>query len=179
MSNEYIPIKLESVSKTGLKASQEKNFRKQLLEDIPKIEEVIDKIWPKKANLLTGKKNYILYFINDEPCFIQPKEGPIIPHLKLLHKYPFLLPSCQVDKGGIKHIIGGANVMIPGLLSKGGKLPTEKEIPHNIVAVNCEGMENALAIGQMQMSPEEMKEKEKGIAIEVITYIGDEAWNIK
>ena len=179
MSIEYAPIKLENISKSGLKASQEKNFRKQLLEDIPKIEDVIDKIWPKKANLLMGKKIFNIYFINDEPCFIQPKEGPILPYLKLLHKYPFLLPTCQVDKGAIKHIIGGANVMVPGLISKGGKLPTEKEIPHNMIAVNCEGMENALAIGQMQMSAEEMEKKKEGIAIEVITYIGDEAWNIK
>ena len=69
--------------------------------------------------------------------------------------------------------------MIPGLISKGGRLPTEKEIPHNIVAVLCEGLENAIAIGQMQMSAEEMKNKEKGIGIKVYTYLGDSTWNIK
>ena len=69
--------------------------------------------------------------------------------------------------------------MIPGLISKGGRLPTEKEIPHNIVAVMCEGMENAMSIGQMLMSAEEMKKVQKGVGVKVYTYLGDETWNIK
>ena len=84
-----------------------------------------------------------------------------------------------MDEGGIKHLISGADVMIPGMTSEKGKLPTEKEIPHNIVAVMCEGMENAIAIGQMQMSVEEMKEKGKGVGVKVYTYLGDNTWNIK
>ena len=176
----YKPIKLENISKQSLKSSQEKSFRKQLLESIPKIEQIIDQIWTKKTEIQTGKvENFRIYFLSDEPCFLQGKEGPIIPHLKLLHKYPFLLPTCQVDEGGIKHLISGADIMIPGMTSEKGKLPTEKEIPHNIVAVMCEGMENAIAIGQMQMSVEEMKEKGKGVGVKVYTYIGDNTWNIK
>ena len=45
----YHPIKLENISKQSLKASQEKSFRKQLLESIPKIEQIIDQIWTKKT----------------------------------------------------------------------------------------------------------------------------------
>ena len=176
----YKPIKIENVSKQTLKSSQEKALRKQLIESIPKLEEIIDQIWTKKTEISTGKlENFKVFFLNNEPCFLQAKEGPIIPHLKLLHKYPFLLPTCQVDEGGIKYLINGADVMIPGLISKGGKLPTEKEIPHNIVAVLCEGLENAIAIGQMQMSAEEMKSKEKGMGIKVYTHLGDDTWNIK
>ena len=40
-------------------------------------------------------------------------------------------------------------------------------------------MENAISIGQMTMSAEEMKETQKGVGVEVYTYIGDGAWNIK
>ena len=58
-------------------------------------------------------------------------------------------------------------------------MPTEKEIPHNLVAVLCEGLENAMAIGQMKMSAEEMKTTEKGVGIKVYTYLGDNTWNIK
>ena len=176
----YKSIKIENVSKQTLKSSQEKAFRKQLIESIPKLEDIIDQIWTKKTDISSGKlENFKVYFLNNEPCFLQAKEGPIIPHLKLLHKYPFLLPTCQVDEGGIKHLISGADVMIPGMTSKGGKLPTEKEIPHNIVAVLCEGLENAMAIGQMQMSAAEMESKGKGVGIKVYTYIGDDTWNIK
>ena len=179
-TKQYQPIKIENVSKQTLKSSQEKAFKKQLIESIPKIEDIIDQILGKKAEIQTGKlEKFKIYFINNEPCFLQAKEGPIIPHLKLIHKYPHLLPTCQVDEGGIKFLISGADVMIPGLISKGGRLPTEKEIPHNIVAVMCEGMENAMSIGQMLMSVEEMKKVQKGVGVKVYTYLGDETWNIK
>lgn len=176
----FRPVKIEAIPKTGLKASQEKAIKKQLLEGIPKIEEILDYVWPKKANLQMGKQkpNHIIYFIDEQPCFVQLKEGVIIPHLKLLHQYPFLLPKCQVDKGGLKAMLTGANVMVPGLLNKGGILP-EGEIPHNIVSVYIEGKENAISIGQMQMSVKEMKEKGTGIGIQTLYYIGDDCWNIK
>jgi len=45
-----------------------------------------------------------------------------VPTLRLLHKYPCLLPKIQIDKGGIKFILNGANVMCPGLTSPGGKM---------------------------------------------------------
>ena len=35
---------------------------------------------------------------------------------------PFLLPHQQVDKGAIKFILSGANIMCPGLTSPGANL---------------------------------------------------------
>jgi len=35
---------------------------------------------------------------------------------------PFLLPPMQVDKGAIKFILSGANVMCPGLTSPGARM---------------------------------------------------------
>lgn len=41
---------------------------------------------------------------------------------------PFILPKQQVDRGAIRFILSGANIMCPGLTSPGGKMvPTEKE----------------------------------------------------
>jgi hypothetical protein len=84
----YKPIKIEPASKTSLKSSQEKNFRKHVTDSIPAVQEILEKIWPKKATLLFSKqKNYTnVYFINDEPCFLQIKDEAVVPHLKLLHK---------------------------------------------------------------------------------------------
>ena len=65
-SEKYQAIKLENVSKQSLKSSQEKSFRKQLLESIPKIEQIIDQIWTKKTEIQTGKvENFRIYFIGD------------------------------------------------------------------------------------------------------------------
>ena len=41
---------------------------------------------------------------------------------------PFILPKQQVDRGAIRFILSGANIMCPGLTSPGGKMvPTEQE----------------------------------------------------
>ena len=43
----------------------------------------------------------------------------------LIHLYvpdPFILPHQQVDKGAIKFVLSGANIMCPGLTSPGAKL---------------------------------------------------------
>jgi len=41
----------------------------------------------------------------------------------------------QCDKGAIKHIFSGSNVMAPGLTSEGGKMP-DKSLPvHHPVAI--------------------------------------------
>jgi PUA domain protein len=47
---------------------------------------------------------------------------------------PFLLAHTQVDKGAIKFVLSGANIMCPGLTSKGGKVA---EVPKNTIVV-CE-----------------------------------------
>ena len=71
-----------------------------------------------------------------------------------LIKDPFLLPTCQVDKGAIPFVIGGANIMCPGITSKGGKLP-EGQVD-TAVAILCEGKTVPLGIGVIKMTPQEM-----------------------
>jgi PUA domain protein len=68
---------------------------------------------------------------------------------------PDLMPKVQVDKGAIKFVLNGAEIMCPGLISKGGVLPAglDKGIA---VAVYAEGKRHALAIGVMAMSSDEM-----------------------
>ena len=43
---------------------------------------------------------------------------------------PFMLPQMQVDKGAIKFVLSGANIMCPGLTSPGAKMTDlEAEVP--------------------------------------------------
>jgi PUA domain protein len=61
-----------------------------------------------------------------------------------------MLTKVQVDKGAIKFVMNGADIMCPGLTSKGGILNDDiKE--GTIVAVMAEGKEHAVAIGIMKM----------------------------
>ena len=64
-------------------------------------------------------------------CFKLKKN--YIPSLRNLHKYPWIMPKMQVDKGGIKFILNGSNVMCPGLTSEGGHLDDveeNREVPY-------------------------------------------------
>ena len=88
--------------------------------------------------------------VDNEILFFNERDGPYFPVLKVLHKCtcsalrdasapilmptrgdlsgrgaradPDILPKLQVDRGAIEFVLKGANIMCPGLTSKGGRL---------------------------------------------------------
>ena len=89
--------------------------------------------------------------MNGNYLFFQHFDSLYFPTLKLLHKYPEMLPRVQVDRGAIKFVLKGAEIMCPGLTSKGGHLPPN--IPaETVVGIYAEGKEHALAVGITKMS---------------------------
>lgn len=46
---------------------------------------------------------------------------------------PFILPHMQVDKGAIRFVLSGANIMCPGLTSPGAKMTN---VPADTVVVS-------------------------------------------
>ncbi|KRY54627.1 Malignant T-cell-amplified sequence 1, partial [Trichinella britovi] len=139
----------ESVSgMQQLKSSVQKEIRKKLLELYPSIEPYMDQILPKKEPFRLLKchdRVEILIGPNGDLLFFKSRDGSFIPTLRLLHQYPFLLPWQQVDKGAIRFVLSGANVMCPGLTSRGAKLTPEIE-KNSVVAIMAEGKQHAMAI---------------------------------
>lgn len=89
-----------------------------------------------------------------EHLFFRQRDGPWMPTLKLLHRYPFFLPMEQVDKGAIRFVLSGANIMCPGLTSPGARMtPADAG---TVVAVMAEGKQQALAIGITCLSTDDM-----------------------
>jgi PUA domain protein len=81
-----------------------------------------EEILPKKTVLVKGREanSHLNYLVVDgQVMFFQSFDGPWIPALRLVHKYPRILPQVQVDRGAIKFILSGANIMCPGLTSAG------------------------------------------------------------
>lgn len=85
-----------------------------------------------------------------ELLFFRQREGPWMPTLKLFHKCikiiffllflieicfidPFFVTMQQVDKGAIRFVLSGANIMCPGLTSPGAKMT---EAPKGTVVVS-------------------------------------------
>src|ERR1700760_1902583 len=66
-----------------------------------------------------------LYALPGKPLFFQKMDDPLIPHLKLVHQYPQCFNTIRIDRGAIRFVLSGATLMVPGLTSKGGRLPDE------------------------------------------------------
>jgi len=95
---------------------------------------------------------------DNEPVFFQSRDGPILPTLRLVHQYPELVfNKVTVDQGAIPFILGGANIMCPGLTNPGGEMPADEDDKPGLkkdagVVIYAEGKEHALAVGIMQLS---------------------------
>lgn len=62
-------------------------------------------------------------------------------------------------------------MMAPGLLSPGGRLPDGLD-KDTLVAIHAEGKEHACGIGKMMASSDEVRKAAKGVAVEVVMWIG-------
>jgi PUA domain protein len=124
---------------------------------------------------------------SDFKSILANKSSPIVPEL---------LPKVQVDRGAIKFVLSGANIMwyadfqshrpraaalnltllnSPGLTSAGGFLPDSLGVDQP-VAVFAQGKEHPCAIGLSKMSAGDMRKSNKGIGVENVHYVGDDLW---
>jgi PUA domain protein len=145
-------------TQTQAKSSVARQIRDSLVDLYPGFD--IDLIFPKKANLQItkgkGELNYIKFLGTDGLImFFQDRDGPWLPTLPTVKKFPALMPKMQVDKGATDFLLRGANIMAPGLTSPGGVvLPgVEKD---RAVQIFIEGQNDPSAIGVMLMSSDEM-----------------------
>uniref|UniRef100_A0A915M6K8 PUA domain-containing protein n=1 Tax=Meloidogyne javanica TaxID=6303 RepID=A0A915M6K8_MELJA len=139
-----------------LKGSVQKSIRAKLIEQFPLIEEYIEQILPKK-------ENFKLLKCKD--------------HLELIADVNGEIQFVKVDKGAIRFVLNGSNIMCPGLTSPGAQL-NDLCKEGELVAIMGEGKENAMAIGQMKISPLTIREKNTGIAIDNVHYLNDGLWRI-
>lgn len=166
-------------SRSNVKSSIQRTLKAKLLAQYPKLEEVIEEIIPKKAQieLIKCEGKIQLYAINGEVLFFQNFDE-LIPSLRFVHKFPEAFPTVQVDRGAIKFVMAGSNIMCPGLTSPGAALPDAPGFEKDtFVVVNAENKEAALAIGKLLMSTEDIKSINKGHGVETIHYLGDALWN--
>ncbi|CAE6462237.1 unnamed protein product [Rhizoctonia solani] len=170
-----------------MKSSVQRGIRTTLQSQMPALATnegaLLEQIWPKKegVTLVKCKEHISILALHGEPLFFQHFDGPYMPSLKLLHKYPDLLPHVQIDRGAIPFLLGGANMMCPGFTSKGGKLPDkDSALPAGTpVAIHCEGKDHAISVGILKMGTEEIKAVNKGTAVDITTYLGDGLWAIE
>ncbi|KAI0646865.1 hypothetical protein C8Q79DRAFT_1009028 [Trametes meyenii] len=167
----------------AVKSSVQRAIRSSILAQWKIAPETLEQIWPKKESLTLVKcrEHISIYTLHSEPLFFQHFDGPFFPTLRLLHKYPFVLPQVRVDRGAIRFLLAGAHMMCPGFTSAGGQLPpADAALPANTpVAIHAEGKDHAAGIGLTKLGTEEIKKVNKGVGVETVTYLGDDLWRIQ
>ncbi|KAJ3153021.1 hypothetical protein HK101_001765 [Irineochytrium annulatum] len=157
-----------------IKSSQERAIRAKILAQYPALEPYMEELMPKKAPIIVVKceDRVSIITVNGVVLFFNHFDGPYYPVLRILHKYPDIMPKHMVDNGAIKFVISGAHIMCPGLTSKGGSL--QQDVPADTpVAIMAEGKEHAVAVGLTKMSAADIKSVNKGIAIENLHSVHD------
>jgi PUA domain protein len=171
----------ESISQlASTRASEQRRVRLELAEQYPHMEAYWEDVMPKKKDIMLVKcheaVNLVTAALPDATVlFYQHHDGPFLPHLALVHRYPFILPSHRLDVGGCKFALSGATIMCPGLTSKGGRV-TDGIDEGDAVALFIEGKRHAVAVGIALMSADDIRDVNKGPCFENEHYIGDGLW---
>jgi len=177
--------KEEIIARNLVKSSVRRGIRLNLATQFSCLNDSqLEDILPNKCKMVILKcTNNIQMILNDDvPLFYNIRGGPFFPSLRLLHQFPHLLPSWQVDTGAIQFVMDGANIMCPGFTSEGGtkdatrSVKTVKLAAGEPVAIYAQDKGSALAIGLVMMSSGDIVTRNKGVAVENIHYLGDELW---
>ena len=163
--------------KGSTQSSMQRKIREAIQKQFELCDEELESIFPKKSNLTSVRCGFHVQcvVVDTEILFFQHRQAEYIPHLRILHRFPFLLPKIQCDAGACKFVISGANVMCPGITSKGGKI-FEDLAEGTLVQICIEGKEHAVGIGRLLMSTGEIQSVNRGHGIETIHVLNDGLW---
>ncbi len=99
--------------------------------------------------------------------------GRIVPSLKLALEGKVALKKIAVDMGAVKFVVGGADIMRPGIVE------VDESIQKNeVVAIVDVNNHKPLAIGEALFSGVEMKQMATGKAVKNLHFVGDKLWNL-
>jgi len=87
-----------------------------------------------------------------------------------------MMPHMMCDKGAIKHILSGSDVMCPGLTHPNAKMDDVEE--GTVVAITAEGKEHAMGIGITAMSSKKITKVNKGVGITLVMNLNDPMWKL-
>jgi PUA domain protein len=114
-------------------------------------------------------KSSEIIFVDGLPVAFK-REGQFVPVLTntiALEKMPRII----VDMGAVPHVVGGADIMAPGIRRVEGSFG-EKEL----VVIIDEKHGKFLSVGRSLLSSETLAATKKGKVIANVHYVGDPVW---
>tara|TARA_Y100000310_G_scaffold333432_1_gene410994 strand:- start:1030 stop:1494 length:465 start_codon:yes stop_codon:yes gene_type:complete len=124
---------------------------------------------------LEDKEKGFSGFLVNTVCSFFYYENELLPTLKFLQNvnYSSILKKIIVDMGAIKFLVGGADIMRPGITFFDEQIEKDE-----VVVIVDENNNKTIALGKALDSCENMKAQEKGKVIKNIHYVGDWIWEI-
>ncbi|GIL43280.1 hypothetical protein Vafri_1067 [Volvox africanus] len=163
-----------------VKSSVARGIRAAICETYPYLEQtdVIEALIPKKESVYLGKCGHVqLCVINGNILFFQERDGPWLPTLRVLHQYPDMMKRLRTDKGAIKFVLSGANIMCPGLTHPDATIHDEGDVG-TPVAIYAFEKELAMAVGVLKMSTADIRAINKGIGVDNMHHLNDGLWKM-
>lgn len=138
-------------------------------------EKFVEQIFPKKARieLIQTDAGDTLYAVNNVLKLWKSNEG-YIPVLTLLLNKQVDLKKIVVDKGAIRFVTNGADVMRPGIT----KIDSSIKMGDIVVIVD-ENHDRALAIGRAMFDAKQMEDKKSGKVVKNLHTIQDDVWKFE
>lgn len=141
---------------------------KPLIEDLRSLPSQQHLTHKARVEIQTVKDSEII-FVDGVPIAFRRK-GELIPVLTNKAALDGL-PRIVVDMGAVPHVVGGADIMAPGIRSIGDQV-SEK---HLLVVVD-EKHGKYLAIGKALLDAGPMKVTKHGKVVANLHYVGDPVW---
>lgn len=151
----------KQLSSKDVKEINDQLKQKYHLQDFFDKHEQVFEVRDKEQRYLK-RNNQIVFFFCDQ----------WIPTIKLLLTHQFL-KAITVDKGAVKFVVNGADIMRPGITAVDEAIQKDE-----IVAVVDETHHKPLAVGIALFSGVEIEQATSGKMIKNIHYVGDGVWKI-
>lgn len=157
-----------------LKKRKRYHVKKRKLKEIQKELGNFSQLIPDKATLEVLETDEVdLILVNGQPL-LMIIEGKAMPTLKGALEMDIQDKYVVVDKGAVRYVINGADIMSPGIIEADPNIRRD-----DLVIILEETHRKPLAIGRSLLNGDEMVENMKGKAVKSLHYVGDKIWNFE
>ncbi|MGM5480879.1 MAG: PUA domain-containing protein [Nanobdellota archaeon] len=146
-----------------------KQFSKKDIKEFLASHSEAEDVMTKKSDVVQVSE---MLYVNGTLSYIYVNER-WVPSLVLLQVKPTLLPRVTVDKGAIKFVVNGADVMRPGITA------AEEFDEGDVVTVVDETMGKPIAVCKTLHNSHEILKKDSGKVLETLHHISDTFWEQK
>lgn len=148
-----------------------KSEKKKLLDDLEKRFKGLEVLENSRLESIKADGIPVL-LVDGQPLFFQESDV-WFPTIKGVLEYDIDRYVVIVDKGAVRFVVNGADIMCPGIVS------ADPEVAEgDLVIIKEEGHNKPLAIGKALIESSKMV-ADSGKAIKSIHYVGDSLWNLE